>query len=171
MSQPRLTCWHSLLLPACLFAATGCQPTPAPVPATDLGEVASADSPPELSLAAQMAAVERGESTRILVEREVLSDRELIALGKLTKLTDLLLDHPESEFHEGGIAALADLPNLQHLRIRGRGINTECPVVHLHVQTLFLYQLIVLIAAFRHIPELHLNLLQVNPFLHFQKLL
>jgi hypothetical protein len=91
-----------------------------------MGRVAAVDSPPELSLEAQMAAVERGESTRILVEQEVLGDQDLIALGKLTKLTDLLLDHPESEFHEGGIAALVDLPNLQHLRIRGRGINTEC---------------------------------------------
>jgi len=73
-----------------------------------------------------MAAVERGESTRILVEKEVLDDQDLIDLDKLPQLTDLLLDNAASEFHASGVAALAELANLQHLRIRGRGINIEC---------------------------------------------
>jgi len=73
-----------------------------------------------------MAAVERGESTRILVEQEVLDDQDLIGLGNLPQLTDLLMDNAESEFHAGGFTALAESPNLQHLRIRGRGVKMEC---------------------------------------------
>jgi len=126
MSQPHLTCRHFLFWLACSFAAAGCQPTAAPILATNGGSVASADSAPELSLTEQIAAVERGESSRILVEQEVLDNQALLACGKLTSLTDLLLDNAQSQYDEGGMAWLTDLPNLQHLRIRGRGINSEC---------------------------------------------
>jgi hypothetical protein len=113
---------------ALFCALAGCQPqSPAPAsPAADLRGVETAAIPLELTLAEQMAAIERGASTRILVEQEAQGDQDLIALGKLSKLTDLLLDHAASEFHADGVAALADLPDLQHLRIRGRGINAEC---------------------------------------------
>lgn len=98
-------------------------------PAPTGGNVAASQQPaeaPEPSLAEQMSAVERGDTTRILVERKLLGDQDLVALGKLTKLTDLLLDNADSEFHATGIAALTSLPNLQQLRIRGRGIDNEC---------------------------------------------
>lgn len=91
---------------------------------------------PEPSLAEQMAAVERGETTRILVERELPGDQDLVALSKLTKLTDLLLDNSACEFHASGIAALAELPNLQQLRIRGRGIDNECLREIVNIKTL-----------------------------------
>jgi hypothetical protein len=102
------------LLPGC-----GRESSPATV-------VVSADAPAEPSLAEQIAAVERGESTRIQVEQHALTDQDLIAISKLQSLTELLLDHPDSEFHAAGVASLADLPNLEHLRIRGRGIHADC---------------------------------------------
>jgi len=121
----RFVCLPSAAL-FCTFA--GCQPqSSAPAsPVVELRRVETSVDPPEPTLAEQMAAVERGASTQILVEQEAQGDQDLIALGKLTQLTDLLLDHAASEFHAGGVAALANLPNLQHLRIRGWGINAEC---------------------------------------------
>jgi hypothetical protein len=116
------------LASAVLVLITGCDrqsSAPAPTASSVTASQQPADAP-EPSLAEQMAAVERGETTRILVEREVQGDQDLIALGKLTKLTDLLLDNAACEFHARGMAALAELPNLQHLRIRGRGIDNQC---------------------------------------------
>ncbi|MCI0358830.1 MAG: hypothetical protein L0211_10145 [Planctomycetaceae bacterium] len=110
-----------LLAAAALVLWAGCgRQSPAPAPSA--GTMSAPEQLAEPRLTEQMAAIERGESTRILVERELLGDQDLVALGKLTNLTDLLLDNADSEFHEAGIAALAELPNLQHLRIRGRGI-------------------------------------------------
>jgi hypothetical protein len=83
-----------------------------------------------------MAAVERGESTRILVEQQPLNDQDLIALSKLPQLSDLLLDHPDGEFHPTGLAALAGLPSLHHLRIRGSGIDDECLREIAHIKSL-----------------------------------
>lgn len=56
----------------------------------------------------------------------MLDDDDLVALAKLTALVDLLLDNDESQFTQQGIAALAELQQLAHLRIRGRGIDDAC---------------------------------------------
>jgi hypothetical protein len=101
------------LMAALCGAISGCAQ-----PAPTMAEVTS-----EQSLAEQIAAVKRGETTRILVDRDVLADRDLLPLVDLTELTDLLLDNSESEFTVQGLAGLTLLPNLQHLRIRGRGVN------------------------------------------------
>ena len=109
------------MLVAALFCViSGCEQAEPP-PAE-----ASPEVPAELSLAEQIAAVERGETTRILVEREVLDDDDLLALSNLSSLTDLLLDNDQGEFHIEGIAKLQSLTELQHLRIRGRGIDDKC---------------------------------------------
>ncbi len=104
------------LVVALLCAISGCDQADAP----------STEVPAELSFAEQIAAVERGETTRILVEREVLDDGDLLALVNLTPLTDLLLDNAHSEFRLEGVATLPNVSGLQHLRIRGRGIDDEC---------------------------------------------
>ncbi len=111
------------LVAALCCALSGCLPSAPATPVAELPSADAAESSAELSLAEQIAAVRRGESTRILLEREVLDDDNLNALSKLASLTDLLLDNSASQFSIMGIATLAEMPNLQHLRIRGRGID------------------------------------------------
>ena len=82
----------------------------------------------EATLAEQIAAVERGESTRIEIAETVLGDADAALIGKVLGLKELLVDHPESRLSVAGIASLAALPHLEHLRIRGRGIGNACLV-------------------------------------------
>ena len=127
MTMPgnRLLILCGLLSIAMCGAVGGCGPAGPMKPTAESPEPAAAEIAPELTLAEQIAAVERGEMTRILVEREVLGDDDLAALGKLTPLVDLLLDNAQSSYSTKGLAALVELPNLQHLRIRGRGIDDD----------------------------------------------
>ena len=80
----------------------------------------------EASLAEQIAAVEQGESTRIQIAETVLGDTDAAVIGKVLGLKELLVDHPESRFSVAGIASLAALTHLEHLRIRGPGIDNGC---------------------------------------------
>lgn len=79
----------------------------------------------ELSLAEQAAAVRAGASDRIQIEQTRLTDEHLAELAGLENLRELLLDHPESRFSAAGLKRLVGLPKLEHLRIRGRGIDDE----------------------------------------------
>jgi hypothetical protein len=79
----------------------------------------------EPSLAQQAAAVREGTTDRIQLESTRLSDDDLAELPGLENLRELLLDHPDSRFTPAGIRQLIGLPNLEHLRIRGRGIDDE----------------------------------------------
>lgn len=100
-----------LALAAVVFVA-GCDSTP---------DVSSADHA-EPSLAEQIIQVRSGASDRILIEETPLSDANLIELAGLVPLRELLIDHPESRITPEGLQHLADLPKLEHLRIRGGGI-------------------------------------------------
>jgi hypothetical protein len=90
----------------------------------------------EASLAEQIAAVERGESTRIEIAETVLGDTDAAVIGKAVDLKELLVDHPESRFSVAGIASLAALPDLEHLRIRGPGIDNACLAELAHCENL-----------------------------------
>jgi hypothetical protein len=80
----------------------------------------------EAGLAEQIAAVERGESTRIEIAETALGDADAEAIASLAGLKELLVDHPDSRFSIAGIASLATLPHLEHLRLRGPGIDNAC---------------------------------------------
>jgi hypothetical protein len=77
----------------------------------------------EPALAAQMAAVREDASDTIQVEHVPLTDRDLAAIGELQSLRVLQLDDPRAHFSAAGIAQLSKLPGLEHLRIRGQGID------------------------------------------------
>jgi hypothetical protein len=81
----------------------------------------SDDTPGELSLEAQVSAVENGETTRIQLEATPISGNDLPWLLGVEPLTELLLDDPRSEILGGWV--LVRLPNLTHLRYRGKGID------------------------------------------------
>lgn len=85
----------------------------------------SAAVPSEPALAEQIAAVRAGSETWILVEKTPLTDRDLASLRGLDRLAALCIDHPDSRITAEGIAALRDLPVLEHLRIRGGGIGDK----------------------------------------------
>lgn len=82
-------------------------------------------APTEATLKEQVAAVRAGESDQILVEQAVLTDSDLRELPGLANLRELLLDSAESRFSAAGIKQLIGLPKLEHLRIRGTGIDDE----------------------------------------------
>jgi len=77
----------------------------------------------EQPLAAQMAAVRAGVGDTIQLEHTPLTDRDLATIGELKKLRVLLLDDPRGRFSAAGIGQLTRLAGLEHLRIRGRGID------------------------------------------------
>jgi len=97
---------HYFLLSFSLVAVSiGCNVTP----------VSTDDNEP--SLAAQIAMV--GKTERIQVEKAALRDADLSALRGLTNLRTLQIDDEGSRITSAGIACLAELPNIEHLRIRG----------------------------------------------------
>ncbi len=135
--NPRCSSLRNYGLAAALCCTlSGCLPSAPVTPVAELPGEDAVERSVEPGLAEQIAAVQRGESTRILVEREVLADHDLSALVNLSSLTDLLLDNDQSEFSEQGLAALTLLPNLQHLRIRGRGINDAAVKVIANIKQL-----------------------------------
>jgi hypothetical protein len=77
----------------------------------------------EPSFAEQVAGVRDGKSDRIQAEAAALADDDLAGLAGLTTLRELLIDHPQSRVTAGGIKQLRNLPALEHLRIRGPGID------------------------------------------------
>lgn len=99
--------WRFALL-TCLMMLAGCE-----------------SAPQEASLKEQAEAVRRGDSDRIQVETTVLADDDLRELTGLANLRELLLDDATSRFTARGIKQLIGLPKLEHLRIRGTGIDDE----------------------------------------------
>jgi len=87
-------------------------------------------APSEPTLAEQIAAVRAGQSDRIQIEHTVLTDDDLRQITELTQLRELLLDNAESRFTASGINYLSGLPKLEHLRIRGGGIDDKA-LIHL----------------------------------------
>jgi hypothetical protein len=79
----------------------------------------------EPTLAEQVAAAREGTSDRIQVEAIPLSDDDLGKLSDVDNVRELLLDHPQSCFTAKGLRHLVGLPKLQHLRVRGAGIDDE----------------------------------------------
>jgi hypothetical protein len=101
-----------------LSIAIGCDRQPeANAPALPVAAEASFD--------AQIAAVREGRENTILVEQTPLTDDDLARLDGLDNLTTLCIDHPDSRVTPAGIAHLARLSKLEHLRIRGPGIGDE----------------------------------------------
>ena len=79
----------------------------------------------EPSLAAQASSVRAGSVDRIQVETTPLTDDDLSVLAGLETLRELLLDNPKSNFTAAGLRHIERLPKLEHLRIRGTGIDDE----------------------------------------------
>jgi hypothetical protein len=77
----------------------------------------------EASLAMQIAAVRDGKSDQIQLEHTPLSDDDLQALADLDNLHTLLIDDPDSRITAAGLKHLAGLTNLEHLRLRGEGVD------------------------------------------------
>jgi len=77
----------------------------------------------ELSFADQLTAVRNGAAVQIQVEAEPLSDSDLQQLAGTEGLRTLQVDHSASRITAAGIQPLAALPNLDHLRLRGPGID------------------------------------------------
>jgi hypothetical protein len=77
----------------------------------------------EPSFADQLDAVRRCVAVRIQVEASPLSDRDLQQLAGADLLHTLQVDHADSRITAAGIQHLAALPNLDHLRLRGPGID------------------------------------------------
>ena len=98
-----------------LALAAGCDRSPPDAP----------PPPTELTFAEQIAAVQAGNEGTILVEQAPLTDDELRQLRGLDSLTALCIDHESSRITAAGIAHLAELPRLTHLRIRGSGIDDD----------------------------------------------
>lgn len=107
-----------ILSVAVAIAAAGCSP--------QIASVANVPSAPsESSLSEQLAAVSRGESDMVHVETVPLSDADLDLLVDVPGLKVLQLDHANNSITASGIATIAHLPNLEHLRIRGGKIDDE----------------------------------------------
>jgi hypothetical protein len=96
-----------------LTIAAGCSADPPPVPL------------PPAEFAQQVAAVQAGEQTGITLEQTPLLDEGVKSLQELKAITTLCIDHPASRITADGITALAELPKLSHLRIRGSGIDDD----------------------------------------------
>jgi len=82
-------------------------------------------APGEAPLKEQATAVRENKSDRILIEQAVVTDDDLQELAGLANLRELLLDNAESRFSAAGLKRLSGLPKLEHLRIRGSGVDDE----------------------------------------------
>src|SRR4051812_4666547 len=100
-----------------LVLAGGCSPT-AP-------DQAFAPNDAELSFNEQIAAVRAKESDLIHIEAAPLTDADLDLLVDFPGLKVLQLDHAGNELTAAGLAKIARLDQLEHLRIRGGSIGDE----------------------------------------------
>lgn len=80
-------------------------------------------SAPEATWDEQIAAVQRGESDRIEITQTLIGDEHLLQLNGLTALRELIVD--KSDVTDAGLAPLKNLPNLDHLRLRGARITDQ----------------------------------------------
>jgi hypothetical protein len=79
----------------------------------------------EPSLAHQAAAVRAGQTDEIVVEQRPISDSDLSAIVNLTGVKTFILDHPDNRITDAGLAKMAGLSTLEHLRIRGGDIGDD----------------------------------------------
>jgi hypothetical protein len=87
------------------------------------GAASSKQDPAEQSIVAQAAEVRAEKTDQIQIEKTPLGDDDLKALAGLENLHILLLDSPDSQFSAEGLKQLAGLLAIEHLRIRGRGVD------------------------------------------------
>jgi hypothetical protein len=73
----------------------------------------------EQSFELQVGAVKSGSADQIHVEADAIDEEKLHSIEGLKPLEVLLLDHPDNRITAEGIAIIAKLPNLVHLRLRG----------------------------------------------------
>jgi hypothetical protein len=88
----------------------------------------------EPTLAEQIAAVERGQSDRIHLIQGVVGDDDLPRIIALKALRELLLDN--SQITSAGVEQLQSLPNLEHLRLRGRPLDDAALSAAAEIQSL-----------------------------------
>jgi len=93
-------------------------------------------SPTEPSFAAQLLAVQSGNSDEISVSETPLSDDDLAPLASAPTLRVLLIDHPASRITSAGLRHLGRLSNLKHLRLRGSAIDDDALAEIAHIQNL-----------------------------------
>src|SRR5262245_36553237 len=77
----------------------------------------------EISLARQIGAVRAGKSDEVQLEHTPLTDDDLQALAELENLRVLLIDDPRSQVTAAGLTHVAGLAKLEHLRLRGEGVD------------------------------------------------
>lgn len=106
-----------IILP--LLLLPGCSPPAASPPPTPFVPVA------EQSLKQQISAVRAGSTDIILIESTPLADADLSALVDVPGLRILQLDHEENSLTDTGMIAIAQLTQIEHLRIRGGSIGDE----------------------------------------------
>lgn len=86
-------------------------------------------SPPaetvEPSLTDQLTAIRNGSTDLILLESTPLSDTDLDVFTNVPGLRILQLDHAENNLSGAGMAEIAKLTQLEHLRIRGSSIGDD----------------------------------------------
>jgi hypothetical protein len=95
-----------------LLIAAGCGPS-------NLGTVV------EPSFEEQLAAVKAGRSDAIHLASFLVADDDLAHIDQATALRTLIIDQPESRITAGGLKHLKGLPHLEHLRLRGPGVDDE----------------------------------------------
>ena len=71
----------------------------------------------------QVALVQSGKSDEISIASTLLTDADWKAIAACPSLRTLLLDNPEQQVSATDIKQLSSLENLEHLRIRGGGID------------------------------------------------
>jgi hypothetical protein len=79
----------------------------------------------EPSLEEQLRGVQASSTEEIHVSATPIDDNDLAPVAAATALRVLILDHPESRVSVVGIRYLAGLPKLEHLRLRGLGIDDQ----------------------------------------------
>jgi hypothetical protein len=77
----------------------------------------------EPDLASQAAAVRSGEWDKIEIEHTAFTNQEFARLSGLENLRTLIIDDDSAYLTTGPLTAFANLPNLEHFRFRGGGIN------------------------------------------------
>ena len=135
---------RDLPLPRCIILSTiilsvGC--SPAAVSTTPSPNVPQPAAETESSFSSQLAAVRARESDIVHLETIALGDDDLDLLADVPGLKILQLDHAENRITAAGIAKIARLPNLEHLRIRGGKIDDEGLTLLAEMQNLKLLNL------------------------------
>ena len=77
----------------------------------------------ESTFAQQFAEAKAGKVDEILVSAAPVIDEQLAGIGEAPALRVLLIDHTDSRITAAGIRQLIGLPKLEHLRLRGSGID------------------------------------------------